>query len=41
MLDGFVEAVTNTFSQADVSYYQRPAVLSSRQLMQMLVDIQQ
>ena len=41
MLDGFVEAVTHTFSQADVSYYQHPAVLSSRQLVQMLVDIRQ
>ena len=41
MLDGFVEAVTHTFSQADVSYYQRLAVLSSRQLVQMLIDIRQ
>ena len=41
MLDGFVEAVTHTFSQADVSYYQHPAVLSSRQLIQILIDIRQ
>ena len=41
MLDGFVEAMTHTFSQADVSYYQRPAALSSRQLIQILIDIRQ
>ena len=41
MLDGFVVAVTHAFSQADVSYYQRPAVLSGRQLTQILIDIRQ